>query len=180
MSKYYELKLSNLTRKLPLIRLNPTLTIASFVLLGDAELTHYAAQKLSKMINEPFDYIVTMESKGIPLAQELSHCMGKKRYIVLRKKVKDYMRDPRVLAVNAITSSQEQVLVLDGEDAQMIFGKKILLLDDVISSGGSMATAKKLVEDAGGHVISEAAILAEGEASERKDILYLEKLPLFD
>ncbi|MFT9005101.1 MAG: phosphoribosyltransferase family protein, partial [Liquorilactobacillus hordei] len=116
----------------------------------------------------------------VPLAQELSYCMGKKRYIVLRKKVKDYMKNPRVLSVNAITSSQEQVLVLDGEDAQIIAGKKILLLDDVISSGGSMITAKKLVEDAGGQVILQAAILAEGEASERKDILYLERLPLFD
>ncbi|KRL06437.1 MAG: phosphoribosyltransferase family protein [Liquorilactobacillus hordei] len=180
MSEYYELKLGELTRKLPLIRLNPTLTIASFVLLGDAELTHYAAQKLSEQITEPFDYIVTMESKGVPLAQELSYCMGKKRYIVLRKKVKDYMKNPRVLSVNAITSSQDQVLVLDGEDAQIIAGKKILLLDDVISSGGSMITAKKLVEDAGGQVILQAAILAEGEASERKDILYLERLPLFD
>ncbi|MDN2453682.1 phosphoribosyltransferase family protein [Lactobacillus sp. UCMA15818] len=180
MPKYYELELGKLTRKLPLIRLNPTLTIASFVLLGDAELTHYAAQELSKRINEPFDYVVTMESKGVPLAQELSQCMGKKRYIVLRKKVKDYMKNPRVLAVNAITSSQEQVLVLDGTDAQIIAGKRILLLDDVISSGGSMITAKKLVENAGGQVILQAAILAEGKASERKDILYLEELPLFD
>lgn len=180
MTQTYQLTLGPITRNLPLIQLTPDLTIASFVLLGDAELTHYAATELAKKLgNISFDYLVTMESKGIPLAQELSWLTHHKRYIVLRKSVKDYMQQPVELPVNAITTSTPQKLVLDGTDAQLIKGKRVIIVDDVISSGGSVETAKQLVVSVGATVIRQLAILAEGEAAERADIDYLQQLPLF-
>lgn len=180
MTQTYQLTLGPITRNLPLIQLTPDLTIASFVLLGDAELTHYAATELAKKLgNVSFDYLVTMESKGIPLAQELSWLTHHKRYIVLRKSVKDYMQQPVELPVKAITTSTPQKLVLDGTDAQLIKGKRVIIVDDVISSGGSVETAKQLVASVGATVIRQLAILAEGEAAERKDIDYLQQLPLF-
>ncbi|GAA3608760.1 phosphoribosyltransferase family protein [Secundilactobacillus similis] len=180
MTQTYQLNLGPITRNLPLIQLTPNLTIASFVLLGDAELTHYAATQLAKKLaNVSFDYFVTMESKGIPLAQELSWLTHHNRYIVLRKSVKDYMQQPIERPVEAITTSTPQKLVLDGADAQLIKGKRVIIVDDVISSGGSVETAKQLVVSAGATVIRQLAILAEGEAAEREDIDYLQQLPLF-
>ncbi|GAJ26410.1 adenine phosphoribosyltransferase [Liquorilactobacillus sucicola DSM 21376 = JCM 15457] len=179
MEKYYELKIDDLTRKLPLIKLNDNVAIASFVLLGDAELTHYAAERLARKIDFDFDYLVTMESKGIPLAQEMCHFLKKPRYVVLRKNVKDYMEGHLSVAVNAITTSAQQQLVLDGNDAALLKGKKIVIIDDVISSGGSIAAAEKLMRKAEADVVDRFAILAEGDAAERADIQYLEKLPLF-
>ncbi|WP_203649670.1 phosphoribosyltransferase family protein [Secundilactobacillus yichangensis] len=180
MTKTYQLKLGPLTRNLPLIKISPDVTIASFVLLGDAEMTHYAAKKLSKLIADvPFDYLITMESKGIPLTQALSWLTNHDRYIVLRKSVKDYMQHPISEPVNAITTNADQELVLDGADAELIKGKRVVIVDDVISTGGSVFTAKALVEKAGGTVVSQLAILAEGDAAARDDIHYLGKLPLF-
>lgn len=180
MTKTYQLKLGPLTRDLPLIQLNQDLTIASFVLLGDAELTHYAATQFTELLSDvSFDYLVTIESKGIPLAQELSWLTHHDRYIVLRKSVKDYMQAPVEQPVSSITTSADQELVLDGTDADLIRGKRVVIVDDVISTGGSVLTAKQLIEQAGATVVEQIAILAEGDAAERKDIRYLEKLPLF-
>ncbi|KRM96789.1 phosphoribosyl transferase domain protein [Liquorilactobacillus aquaticus DSM 21051] len=179
MEKYYELKIGDLTRKLPLIKLNDDLAIASFVLLGDAELTHYAAERLAKKIDFEFDYLVTMESKGIPLAQEMCHFLNKPRYVVLRKSIKDYMNSPLTVPVNAITTSAQQQLVIDGNDAALLKGKRIVIIDDVISSGGSITAAEKLLLKAEANVVDRFAILAEGAAAKRKDIQFLEELPLF-
>ncbi|KRL04429.1 phosphoribosyltransferase family protein [Liquorilactobacillus oeni] len=179
MKNFYELKVAGLTRKLPLIKLNDDLTIASFVLLGDAELTHCAAEQLAKKIDFDFDYLVTMESKGIPLAQELCHFLQKPRYVVLRKSIKDYMKEPISISVSAITTSTPQELVLDGSDAQLLKGKKVVIIDDVISSGGSVAAAEKLLHKAEANVVARVAILAEGQAAKRTDIKFLEELPLF-
>ncbi|KRM76332.1 phosphoribosyltransferase family protein [Secundilactobacillus collinoides] len=180
MPKTYELKLGPLTRQLPLIPLNDKVTIASFVLLGDAQLTHYAAETLAKQIaGVDFDYIVTIESKGIPLAQELSWLTNHDRYIVLRKSVKDYMVDPITMPVSSITTSADQELVLDGTDAKRISGKRVMIVDDVISSGGSILTAHQLLDKVGAKTIKQLAILAEGDAADRDDIHFLGKLPLF-
>lgn len=180
MPKTYELTIGPLKRELPLIKINPTTTIASFVLLGDAELTAYAAEQLSqKLKNIDFDYLVTMESKGIPLAQVLSDQTNHPHFIVLRKSVKDYMDAPLTESVHAITTSADQELVLDGADANLIRNKKVVIVDDVISSGGSLNTANALLKKAGANVVKQLAILAEGPAANRTDIDFLAPLPLF-
>jgi len=180
MSTTYTLTLGPLTRQLPLIKLNDTTTIASFVLLGDAELTTYAAEQLNQRLADvDFDYLVTMESKGIPLAQALSQLTNHPRFIVLRKSIKDYMRTPLTTPVQSITTSADQELVLDGTDAALIQGKRVVIVDDVISSGGSLATAQTLLAKAGATVVRKVAILAEGPAAKRSDIDFLAPLPLF-
>lgn len=179
MTKTFTLKLGPLTRTLPIMPISDKLAIASFVLLGDAELTDYAAGELAQMVPSRFDYFVTLESKGIPLAQELSRLTDHPQFVVLRKSEKDYMQAPLKVPVTAITTSAPQVLVLDGADAVRLAHKRVVIVDDVISSGGSLAAAQQILEDADAIVVGKMAILAEGDAAERTDIQYLEKLPLF-
>lgn len=177
--KTYQLKIGPLTRQLPIIPISQDLAIASFVLLGDAELTDYAAKELLAFMPADFDYLVTLESKGIPLAQELSRLTDHPQFVVLRKSIKDYMRAPIKLPVNAITTSAPQELVLDGTDADRLVAKRVVIVDDVISSGGSLTAARALIEQAGATVVGQLAILAEGGAVSRRDIRYLAELPLF-
>lgn len=180
MGNTYELKIGPLTRYLPLMPINENTNIASFILLGDVELTEYAANELAKKLEDvDFDYIVTMESKGITLAHVLSRVTGHKRYVVLRKSVKNYMQNVIMTTVNSITTKGEQRLVLNGADADLIRGKKVILADDVISTGESLAAAEVLVEKVGATVCKKIAVLAEGDAIGRTDIEYLEPLPLF-
>lgn len=179
MPNYYDLHIGSLTRRLPLIPISADLAIASFVLLGDAELTDYAARALAAKVPATFDYLITMESKGIPLAQELSNQTHHPHYIVLRKSQKDYMRATLSVPVHAITTSTPQRLFLDTADAAKLQNKRVVIVDDVISSGGSLAAAKELVERAGAQVVGQVAILAEGAAAQRSDIDFLAELPLF-
>lgn len=176
--KFYEINISGCIRKLPIVRVSDNLSIASFVLLGDAELVVKAADDLIQKIPQ-VDYMITAEAKGIPLVQEMARRMEMPRYFVARKSVKPYMEDPFVTEVYSITTQKKQILCLDREEANMIKGKKILIVDDVISTGDSLKAMEKLVEKAGGTVVGKAAVLAEGDAAERKDIIFLEKLPLF-
>lgn len=175
----YSLKIAGLTRILPIIRLNETLSIASFVVLGDAELIQAAAPLLISKLPD-VDLLVGAEAKGIPLLHEMSRLMGLSRYVVVRKSIKAYMQNVLVDAVQSITTTSEQIMVLDQLDVDRIKGKRIALIDDVISTGSSLATMERLVEQAGGNVVARAALLAEGDASKRKDIIFLEKLPIFD
>ncbi|MCH5464380.1 phosphoribosyltransferase family protein [Levilactobacillus tujiorum] len=177
--KTYELQVGPITRQLPILPINDTTAIASFVLLGDAELTDYAAQALAQKVPAEFDYFVTLESKGIPLAQELSRVTAHPQFVVLRKLVKDYMQGPLTVPVKAITTNVPQQLVLDGADADRLVAKKVVIVDDVISSGGSLNAARALVEKAGATVVGQVAILAEGDAVDRSDIAFLAELPLF-
>ena len=180
MPETYRLQLGPLVRRLPIMKLPNDVTIASFVLLGDAELTHYAAERLIERVkNVTFDYFVTVESKGIPLAQEMTWLSGRKQYFVLRKAVKDYMVSPLSVPVEAITTSADQQLVLDGTDAVRLKGKRVIIVDDVISSGGSLKAAERLLQNAGATVVHRLAVLAEGSAKNRQDIGYLGTLPLF-
>jgi adenine phosphoribosyltransferase len=179
MNKTYILHVGNLTRELPILKISDDLAIASFVVLGDAEMCEVSAKLLSEKITEEFDYIVTAESKGIPLAQSLAVATEQKEFIVLRKSVKAYMDAPITTSVNAITTTNEQMLVIDGRDAEKIRGKKVLIVDDVISTGGSLLAIEELLEKAGATVTQKLAILAEGDAKNRTDITFLEELPLF-
>lgn len=176
--EYYNLKVAGLERKLPVIRISDSLKIASFVILGDAELVVYAAAELKNKIPE-VDYLITAEAKGIPLVQELARLLGMKRYFVARKSIKPYMSEPLVTEVYSITTQKKQILCLEKEEGELINGKRILIVDDVISTGESIKAMESLVKKAGGRIVSKAAILAEGDAANRKDIIYLEKLPLF-
>lgn len=174
----YSMKIAGLDRELPLCKLNDELQIAAFVIFGDAELTVACAEELLKKAPE-FDYIITAEAKGIPLAHEMSRQSGKK-YFVARKKPKLYMTGVFDAIVNSITTEGEQHLYLDTAEADQIKGKKILIVDDVISLGESLKAVQSLVNQAGGNIVGNMTVLAEGDAADRTDIVYLEKLPLFD
>lgn len=179
MKKHYELKVAGLTRNLPIIQVADDLAIASFVLLGDAEMTTVAASEIAKRLPENIDFLVTAEAKGIPLLQELARIKGFKSYIVARKSVKSYMESPLEASVFSITTQKEQTLYLDGHDVELIKDKKVAIIDDVISTGESLQALVNLVEKAGAKIVVKAAILAEGDAAKREDIVFLEELPLF-
>ena len=175
---YYHMTVAGLERDLPICPLNENLSIAGFVIFGDQELTVACARELLKRAPE-YDYIITAEAKGIPLAHEMARQAGDKKYILARKGPKLYMRDIFSVTVNSITTAKEQKLYLDGADAALMKGKRILVVDDVISTGESLRALEALVEKAGGQICGRMAILAEGDAQDREDLIYLEKLPLF-
>lgn len=180
MKDYYEIEVAGLKRQLPLCPLTDKLYIAGFVIFGDVELTEKSAEALLKLITEDYDYMITAESKGIPLAHEMARQSGQNKYILARKAPKLYMRNTVKCDVKSITTEKVQTLYLDGVDAELIKGKKILVVDDVISTGESLRALEALVEQAGGTIAGRVAILAEGDAASRDDIKYLQYLPLFD
>ena len=175
---FYHMRIAGLERDLPICPVNDNLSIAGFVIFGDQELTVACAKELLAKVTQ-YDYLITAEAKGIPLAHEMARQAGNAKYLLARKAPKLYMRDIFSVAVNSITTANEQRLYLDGADAALMKGKKILLVDDVISTGESMSALEALVTKAGGIICGRAAILAEGDAQGRPDIVYLEKLPLF-
>lgn len=176
--KTYTLNVAGLTRELPIIKLSYDLSIASFVILGDTEIVRKTAPIIAKKLPE-VDFIVTAEAKGIPLAYEISRVLNLNEYVVARKSVKAYMEEPIEVEVNSITTTNFQKLYLNNQDAKKIKGKRVALVDDVISTGQSLKALERLVEKAGGKVLAKAAILAEGDAKDRKDIIFLEALPTF-
>ena len=175
----YRMNVAGLQRDLPICKVTDSLYIAGFVVFGDQELTVACARELLKRAPE-YDYIITAEAKGIPLAHEMARQAGDAKYILARKGPKLYMRDIFSVTVNSITTAKEQKLYLDGADAALMKGKKILVVDDVISTGESLKALEALVEKAGGIICGRMAILAEGDAQDREDLVYLEKLPLFN
>ncbi|WNC14768.1 phosphoribosyltransferase family protein [Brevibacillus brevis] len=178
MNKTYTLEVAGVTRELPIMQVADDLSIASFVILGDAELVAAAAPLLVEKLPE-VDVLITAEAKGIPLVFEMARLLGLKKYYVARKSIKPYMDGPLVNEVVSITTQKKQILCLDGADAKEIAGKRVAIVDDVISTGQSLQAIEDLVVKAGGNVVARAAILAEGDASARTDILFLQELPLF-
>ena len=176
---YYRMTVAGLERDLPICPVNDKLSFAGFVIFGDQELTVACARELLKRAPE-YDYILTAEAKGIPLAHEMARQAGDAKYILARKAPKLYMRDIFSVTVNSITPAKEQKLYLDGADAALMKGKKILIVDDVISTGESLKALEALAEKAGGIICGKMAILAEGDAQDRGDLIFLEKLPLFN
>ena len=175
----YKLNVAGLQRELPLCRLNDNLYIGAFVMFGDVELTVKSAEALLKLA-PAHDYMITAEAKGIPLIHEMARQSGQNEYFIARKVPKLYMSGVFEAKVKSITTEKEQHLFLDTAEAAKIKGKRILIVDDVISTGESLHALEALVAAAGGEVAGRMAILAEGEAQERTDIIYLEKLPLFN
>jgi adenine phosphoribosyltransferase len=170
---------AGLKRELPICKVNDNLYIAGFVIFGDQELTVACARELLAKAPE-YDYIITAEAKGIPLAHEMARQSGAAKYFLARKGPKLYMTGVFESSVKSITTAKEQKLYLDTADAALMKGKKILIVDDVISTGESLLALEALVEKAGGIIAGRMAVLAEGDAQERPDIIYLEKLPLFN
>jgi adenine phosphoribosyltransferase len=173
------MKVAGVKRDLPLCPIGENLYIGAFVLFGDVELTEKCAEALYKKAPE-HDVMITAESKGIPLIHAMCRLSGKNRYILARKSVKLYMKDVVKCETQSITTSAKQTLYIDGDDAAYIKGKRVLIVDDVISTGGSLLSLENLVNQAGGKIVGKMAILAEGDATKRDDIIYLEILPLFD
>ena len=179
MGMTYPMHVAGLTRDLPLCKVTDDLYIGAFVIFGDVELTIACARELLKKAPE-YDVLITAESKGIPLAYEMARQAGTNRYLLARKSPKLYMKNVFTVKVNSITTAKEQILCIDQDDVDFMQGKRVLIVDDVISTGESLHAVEELVKQAGGNVVGRMAILAEGEATERDDIIYLEKLPLFN
>ena len=175
---YHTMEIAGLKRDLPICKVSDDLYIGAFVIFGDVELTEHCAAALLKKA-PAYDYLITAEAKGIPLIHEMARQSGQNKYLLARKAPKLYMNNVLEVSVHSITTAREQHLYLDGEDAALMRGKRILIIDDVISTGESLAALERLVEAAGGVICGRLAILAEGDAQNRDDILYLEKLPVF-
>lgn len=179
MRKAYRMTIAGLERDLPLCPISDKLQIGAFVIFGDPELTTACSAELLRRAPE-YDYLITAEAKGIPLIHEMARISGNRKYFLARKKPKLYMTGVLEVKVRSITTEGEQKLYLDTADAELMKGKKILIVDDVISTGESLRAIEELVKAAGGIICGKMAILAEGDATKRDDIIYLEKLPLFD
>jgi len=175
----YKMKIAGLERSLPLCKVADDLYIAAFILFGDVEITKASAAELLRKVPE-FDIMITAECKSIPLIYEMASQTNADNYVVARKGTKVYMHNVISAEVNSITTAHPQVLYLDEDGINALKGKRVLIVDDVISTGESLRCLEILTEKAGGNIVGKAAILAEGEAAERDDIIYLEKLPLFD
>ena len=180
MKDFYEIDIAGMKRNLPLCPLNDKLKIGAFVILGDPELTEHAAKELLKLAPADYDYMLTAECKGIPLIHEMARQSGQKKYFLARKGAKLYMKDVLKCEVQSITTSKLQTLYLDGADAALMKGKKILIIDDVISTGESLHALEELVKAAGATIAGRLAILVEGEAQKREDLKFLAPLPLFN
>ena len=172
----YKMTIAGLERELPIFKLNDKLSIAAFIMFGDAEITVASARELLKKVPD-FDYILTPEAKSIPLAHEMSRQSGKK-YFVARKGEKVYMGNSFSVEVKSITTKKVQKLYLGELDVEEMKGKNVLIVDDVISTGESLIAVKKLAEEAGANIVASCAVLAECEAAKREDIIFLEPLPL--
>lgn len=173
----YKINIEGLDRELPKFPVNDKLDIAAFIMFGDVEVTEVAARELLKRVPE-HDIVVTAEAKGIPLCYEMAR-QGCRKYVVARKGIKVYMRNPTEVTVNSITTKNEQKLYLGEDDANLLKGKRVLIVDDVISTGNSLLALEKLVEKTGANIVGKACVLVEGNAKDRDDIIFLGELPLF-
>lgn len=175
---YHPMTIAGCRRQLPVCKVNDSLYIAGFVIFGDVEITRACAEALVQKL-PPCDILITAESKGIPLAYEMARIMNNSRYLIARKAPKLYMKDIHSVEVKSITTENVQRLYIDGADRDAMNGKRVVIIDDVISTGESLNAVEQLVNSAGGIITGRMCILAEGEAADRDDLIYLEPLPLF-
>lgn len=176
----YKMNIAGLDRELPLCKVSDDLYIGAFIMFGDAEITVACARELLARAPKDYDYLLTAEAKSIPLIHEMARQSGAKKYFIARKGPKAYMPDPIHVEDQSITTAGTQKLYLGRDDADLICGKRIVLMDDVISTGGSIHAMEELVKLAGGTVVGRVAVLAEGEAAQRTDIKFLAPLPMFN
>ena len=177
----YSMNIAGVQRELPLCKITDDLYIAAFICFGDAELTVACASELLKLVEpDSYDYLFTAEAKSIPIIHEMARQTGAKKYFIARKGAKAYMPDPLCVEDESITTAGKQKLFLGSDDAELIRGKRILIVDDVISTGGSLKAMEALINAAGGVVVDRLAVLAEGGAKDRTDIKFLAPLPLFN
>lgn len=176
---FYDIDIAGMKRKLKLFKINDNLQIAAFILFGDVEMTTHAAEKLLEKAPE-FDYLLTAEAKSIPLIHEMARQSGRNDYIVARKGIKVYMENVLEIRVLSITTERVQSLCLGQNEVNKIKGKRVLIVDDVISTGESLSAMEKITEESGAEIAGRMAVLAEGDAYDRTDITVLAKLPLFD
>lgn len=179
MKEAYTMTIAGVTRDLPLCKVSDDLYIAAFIMFGDVEMTKACAEALLKKAPD-YDIMITAESKGIPLIYEMARQAGAKNYIIARKGPKVYMKNVVHTYVNSITTVSQQMLCIGEDDAEALKGKRVLIVDDVISTGESLAALEKLVNQVGGNIVGKMAVLAEGDSIDRPDIIALEQLPLFD
>jgi len=177
MKEFYQMEIAGLKRDLPVCPINENLSIAAFVLFGDVEMTVAAATELLNVAPE-HDILITAEAKGIPLVHEMAKQNGESTYIVARKVAKLYMKEVFEVELRSITTAMRQTLCIDTTEAKLMDGKRVLIVDDVISTGESIRAVEKLVKKAGGNIVGKMAVLAEGDAKLRDDIIFLEYLPL--
>ncbi len=176
---FYEMTIAGLKRQLPLCKINDDLYIGAFIMFSDVEITKKCAEELLKKAPD-FDVIITAESKGIPLAYEMARQAGIDDYVVARKGPKLYMKNIITTEVDSITTDHIQTLCLGDKETNLLKGRRVLIVDDVISTGQSLLSLEKLVNQVGGNIVGKMAVLAEGDAADRDDILFLEKLPVFN
>ena len=177
----YSMNIAGLTRELPLCKVTDDLYIAAFICFGDAEITVACARELLKLVPaSEYDYLFTAEAKSIPLIHEMARQSGAAKYFIARKGKKAYMPDPIYVEDKSITTATPQRLYLGQDDVALIRGKRLLIVDDVISTGGSLRAMEELIQKAGGTVAGKIAVLAEGDSKNRPDIRYLAPLPLFN
>ena len=177
----YSMNIAGVQRELPICKITDDLYIAAFICFGDAELTVACARDLLKLVSaDSYDYLFTAEAKSIPLIHEMARQSGADKYFIARKGMKAYMPDPLCVEDESITTAGTQKLYLGRDDAELIRGQRSGIIDDVISTGGSLLAMEALVKEAGGIVVDRIAVLAEGDAQSRSDIKYLAPLPLFN
>lgn len=179
MKKTFNIKIGNVSRDLKLCKINDDIYIAAFVLLGDEPLTRESAKELLTKAPK-HDIIITAEAKGITLVHEMARISNAEKYVVARKNHKLYMQNALSVSVHSITTNFQQTLYIDDSDVALLKGKNVLIVDDVISTGESLLAIEKLVNKAGGNIVGKMAVLAEGAAAVRDDIIFLEPLPLFN
>ena len=173
----YKINIAGVERDLKKFPVNDKLDIAAFIMFGDVEVTEKAAAELLKICPE-HEVVVSAEAKGIPLCYEMAR-QGCRQYVIARKSVKVYMSNCTQVTVNSITTEKEQKLYLGEDDVNFLKGKKVLIVDDVISTGESLTALELLMDSCGAEIVGKACVLAEGDAKDRDDIIYLEPLPLF-
>ncbi|MBR5520151.1 MAG: adenine phosphoribosyltransferase [Clostridia bacterium] len=176
--EYFKINVAGVERDLPIVPISDKLSIAAFVIFGDTDIVEPCARALAEKL-PPVDYLITAEAKSIPLIYEMAKVMKMPRYVIARKSVKGYMANPIITRVNSITTKNDQILCLDEEDVELIRGKRLAIIDDVISTGASLAAMEQLISEAGGEVVARAAILTEGDANDREDLIALGQIPLF-
>ena len=177
--KYYTVDLNGFEANLPILQLPSGIGIAFFNLHGDSALTEHCAKELAKQLTD-CDVLVTAESKGLQLTHCIARELGHRYYAVARKSKKLYMQDGIEVSISSsITTGKEQKLYLSKHDVDLLKGKKVAIIDDVVSTGASLEGLEKIVELSGGIIHKKAFVLAEADAANRTDILYLGTIPLF-